>query len=148
MDALSVSTINHPSDIEPMPEMSNIPNHFQPFYRNLIKQYSHIFSNHTYDVGRTGVIREDIVLKDESKITSTPPYQTPELLLPVVHNYIQNLANAKVIRPSTSPFSSPLMLVKKMDTNLSKPLIEQYWVVHDYQKLNNNAAQLLPDAKS
>ncbi len=32
----------------------------------------------------------------------------------------------------------PLMLVKKMDASPDKPILEQYQVVHDYHKLNEN----------
>ncbi len=81
------------------------------------------------------------MLKDHTKISSTPPYRIPEHLQQVVQDYIKNLSNARIIRPSTSPFSSPLMLVKKMDASPEKPLLKQYRVVHDYRKLNDNTVR-------
>jgi hypothetical protein len=60
-------------------------------------------------------------------------------LLPVAQEYVNKLLEADIIRASTSPSSSPLMLVKKPgQTNAAKPLTERYRVVHDYHLLKAN----------
>jgi hypothetical protein len=71
-------------------------------------------------------------------VFSTPPYRIPHHLLPIAHEYVNQLLNSDVIRPSKSPLSSPLMLVKKPGLIDSKtPIEEQFRVVHDYRKLNS-----------
>jgi hypothetical protein len=65
-------------------------------------------------------------------------YRLPHHLLPIAHKYVDQLLSSDVIRLSKSPFSSPLMLVKKpglKDSN--KPIEDQFRVVHDYRKLNS-----------
>jgi hypothetical protein len=71
-------------------------------------------------------------------VCSTPPYRIPHHLLPIAHECVDQLLNSDVIRPSKSPFSSPLMLVKKPGLKDSKITIEeQFRVVPDYRKLNS-----------
>jgi hypothetical protein len=112
-----------------------------PAYKQLLKQFSSVLAKSTYDVGHTELIKHDIILKDAEKIACTPPYRTPEHLRSVAEEYIENLAKAGIIRRSVSPFSSPLMLVRKGDAKPDKPLIEQYRVVHDYRRLNENTVR-------
>ena len=49
---------------------------------------------------------------------------------------MDRLLKSGVIRPSTSVFNSPLMLVKKPNVSKDKPLREQYRLVHNYVELN------------
>ena len=51
-------------------------------------------------------------------------------------DYVDKLLKSGVIRPSTSVFNSPLMLVKKPNADPSKPLGEQYQLVQNYIELN------------
>lgn len=132
--------------LEYMHEVKNkllsVPGKYYSSYANLLKQYVDVFSVDTNDVGRCDVIKQKIVLSDNNKVCSTPPYRLPHNLLSVAHAYVRKLLQNDIIRPSKSPFSSPLMLVKKpgiIDPN--KPIEEQYRVVHDYRRLNANTVK-------
>jgi hypothetical protein len=122
-------------------DLSKLPTSVRSHYVQLLKSYYDVFSLNTYDVGHTNILPQDITLKDPSKIACTPPYRIPEHLRPVAHEYINNLARAGIIQRSMSPFSSPLMLVRKGDAKPEKPLVEQYRVVHDYRRLNENTVR-------
>ena len=56
----------------------------------------------------------------------------------LLHEFVDKLLKSGVIRPSTSVFNSPLMLVKKPNADISKPLAEQYRLVHNYVELNKS----------
>ena len=123
------------------PSLDSIPLPFKPAYRKLLNTYADIFSTNQYDVGLTKVMAQKIQLIDPNKIACTPPYRIPENLRPVAHDYIKQLAAAGIIQRSTSPFSSPLMLVRKGDASPDKELREQYRVVHDFRRLNANTVR-------
>jgi hypothetical protein len=103
-----------------------------------LSERSDIFTIDTGDVGKCDIIKQQLTLIEKNKVCSNPPYRLPHHLLPIAHKYVDQQLSSDVIRPSKSPFSSPLMLVKKpglKDSN--KPIEEQYRVVHDYHKLNS-----------
>ena len=122
-------------------DLRKVPVELRPRYVRLLEKHKGVFASHTYDVGHCRVLPQKIVLKDPDKVSSTPPYRLAEHLRPVAEEYVKNLAGAGIIQPSNSPYSSPLMLVKKGDASPSKPLIEQYRVVHDYRRLNDNTVK-------
>ena len=148
--SLSIDTIDrsHPSSghndpIQPEQsvDLSNIPAHFKDHYRRLVRRFQTVINDNATDIGRCRIVKQAIRLKDPSVIASTPPYQIPPALQPVVHHFVDELLNAGIIRKSNSPFSSPLMLVKKANADKSKPLMEQYRVVNDFRKLNANTVR-------
>lgn len=71
-----------------------------------------------------------INLKDPHKIVHRHPYRLSEVEKEIVREKIQLLLDAGVIRESTSPFASPILLVKKSDGS------ERMCV--DYRELNAN----------
>ena len=104
----------------------------------LIDKYPDVFSLDPNDIGHCTILPQRLILKDNTKISCIPPYRIAPQLQPIVHAYVDKLYQAKVIQKSTSPFCSPLLLVKKAGSSPSQPLVEQYRVVHDFRKLNNN----------
>jgi hypothetical protein len=103
-----------------------------------LSEHSDIFSIDKGDVGKCDIVKQQLTLIDENKVCSTPPFIIPHHLLPIAHKYVDQLLNSDVIRPSKSPFSSPLMMVKKPGLKDSKtPIEEQFRMVHDYRKLNS-----------
>ena len=119
-------------------DMSNIPQCYRAQFQALLQKYSNLLNDAADDIGHCELMPQNIELKDPSKITCTPPYHIPPALTPVVDHFVDKLLAAGVIRPSNSPFSSPLMLVKKANADPTKPLLEQYRVVNDFRKLNAN----------
>ena len=77
-------------------------------------------------------------MTDPNKIVSINQYRLPYHLKEVAIDYVDKLLRSGVVRPSTSVFNSPLMLVKKPNSNPDKPLAEQYRLVHNYVELNKN----------
>lgn len=119
-------------------DLSNVPQMYINKYLDLINRFTDIFSWNPDDIGRCDIIPQKIILKDPNKVASTPPYRTPEHLRPVVFDYVEKLLAAGIIRKSTSPFCSPLLLVAKANVPPDAPLVSRYRVVHDYRTLNQN----------
>jgi len=117
-------------------DLSALPDSWQSQFRQLFRTYDDVLSKTAEDVGKCPVIPQSIKLADDKAVASTPPYRLPENLKPIVHDYVDRLLKADVIRKSTSPFSSPLMLVKKPHAKPEEPAIDQYRVVNDFRKLN------------
>ena len=121
--------------------LSHLPSPLRGKYLTLFESYVDVFSLNPNDIGQCKVLPQSIHLKDPSKISCVPPYRTPTHLQPVVHEYVQNLFEAGVIRKSTSPFCSPLLLVRKANASSTQPLVQQFRVVHDYRLLNENTVR-------
>ena len=121
--------------------LDGVPKTYRGAFLDLLNKYSDVMSWSSKDVGFTKAVEQKIVLKDPSKIACIPPYRIPQNLLSVAHEYVADLQQAGIIQKSTSPFNSPLMLVRKPGATAQQPLIEQYRVVHDYRRLNANTVR-------
>ena len=87
--------------------------------RSLLKEYHDIFSLERCDVGHTKAAKHKIVLKDPN----TPPFkerfhQIPPPQLDEVCAHLKMMLDAGVIRPSNSPWSNAVVLVRKKDGSL------------------------------
>jgi hypothetical protein len=119
-------------------QVARIHDKQKALFASILSEHSDLFSIDKGDVGKCDIIKQQLTLIDKNKVCSTPLYRIPHHLLPIAHEYVDQLLNSDVIRPSKSPFSSPLMLVKKPGLKDSKtPIEEQFRVVHDYRKLNS-----------
>lgn len=78
-------------------------------------------------VGNTNLAEHPIKLAVD-KVVRSHPYRIPESQKEFVRTELQRLEELGIIRPSKSPFSSPIVLVKKKDGTL------RFCV--DYRKLN------------
>jgi hypothetical protein len=119
-------------------DLTKIPPQYREKYFTLLQEFSDVFSVNPEDVGRCSIIKHDIRLKNPNNIINIPPYRVPHNLKEVVFKYVDRLLTAGVIRKSKSPFSSPLMLVKKAGAGIGNKtdLVHQYRVVHDFRRLN------------
>ena len=119
--------------------LEGIPATLHDRYLNLLSEFSDIFSLNPDDIGKCPVLPQKITLKDPNKIASKPPYPIPHHLQPVVTDYVEKLLRTGVIRRSESPFSSPLLLIRKPNADAKgKSIMEQYRVCHDFRLLNQN----------
>ena len=80
----------------------------------LLHSYSNIFAQHTADFGRTGKIKHRIDTGDSPPIRQpfrrTPPNRREDMT-----RLLGEMSNKSVIQPSTSPWASPVVLVRKKD---------------------------------
>ncbi|XP_046625036.1 uncharacterized protein LOC124307441 [Neodiprion virginianus] len=91
------------------------------------------FKNHfVYGTPKGGADVEPVKirLKDPNKTVYRRPYRLSEVERKIVRDKINELLNAKVIRPSSFPFASPILLVKKKDGSDRMCI--------DYRELNDN----------
>jgi transposase InsO family protein len=121
-----------PKDVK----LDHLPDDYKPKYLQLLNQFSDVLSLNVNEVGNATAVKQRITLKDPNKIASTPPYRLPVHLKEVALQYVRTLLDAGIIRKSTSPFCSPLLLVKKPHAQPDAPLVSQYRVCHDFRRLN------------
>ena len=119
-------------------DLSHIPVQHKPNYLSLLRSYADVFSKNDLNVGHCKSLPHQLRLKDPNKVTSVNQYRLPHHLKEVAINYVKRLLAAGVVRKSNSVFNSPLMLVKKPHADPTKPLSEQYRLVHNYVELNKN----------
>lgn len=117
-------------------DFNSVPSSHTEQFKSLLHKYSDCFSISPEDIGNCDTIKQHIVLKDPSKIVNVPPYRTPPHLKPVVDEYINSLLKTGVLRKSTSPFNSPLLLVRKHGVKPDASVMESWRVVNDFRALN------------
>ncbi|KAL2087111.1 hypothetical protein ACEWY4_018170 [Coilia grayii] len=93
----------------------------------LFAQYNSIFSKDDGDLGCTSLITHEIPLLDNAPVRQ-PYRRIPPSQYETVKAHIQQLLESQVIRESSSPYSSPIVLVTKKDGSLR--------LCVDYRQLN------------
>lgn len=79
------------------------------------------------DLGRTGIVQHETLTEDCRPIRQRP-HRLPQSLKSVVQKQVQDMLSESIIKPSISPWSSPVVLVKKHDGS--------YRFCVDYRALN------------
>lgn len=99
---------------------------------NLLKSYQDIFHCENKPLTFSNSIKHRIKLKDETPIY-TKTYRYPHIHKEEVKKQVQDMLRQGIIKPSKSPWSSPIWIVpKKADNSLKK----KWRMVVDYRKLN------------
>ena len=129
---VTMTNIDHVKTIS----LDHLPEIYRPRYKSLLYSFADVFSRHDQDVGHCKTLPHKVRLNDPNKVVSVNQYRLPYHLKEVAIDYVEKLLRSGVIRPSTSVFNSPLMLVKKPNADPTKPLGEQYRLVHNYIELN------------
>ena len=117
-------------------DVGKLPGQWQLPFRRMLQRYQDVYARNHLDVGDCPVLPHEIRLTDPSKVVNIPPYRVPYHLIAVQHAYVDDLLAAGVIRPSNSPWSSPIMMVKKANADPKLPVASQYRMVHNYKKVN------------
>lgn len=85
--------------------------------KDLILNYNDVFSKHENDIGHVTTVKHRIELTDErpfkQRYRRIPPHMYNE-----VREHLKQLLACGIIRPSHSPFSSPVVLARKKDGSL------------------------------
>lgn len=98
----------------------------------LCKQYTDVFHFPDDKLTFTNQVKHKILTKDEEPVY-TKSYRYPHVHKTEVQKQIQQMLDDEIIRPSCSPWSSPIWIVpKKLDASG-----KQKWrIVIDYRKVN------------
>ena len=113
-----------PVSTEPVAEEKTIPcpdfmgtDEEQQQLQTLLNKYAHVFASGDEDLGHTDFVQHRIPTTDDVPVSlpyrSIPPNQMQE-----VKDHIQKLLNSKVITESQSPYSAPIVRVRKKDGSL------------------------------
>ena len=79
---------------------------------HLLESYSDIFASSSLDLGHTTLIQHQIDTGDAQPIKQAP-YRVPQAQRAEIDKHISNMLDQNIISVSTSPWSSPVVLVKK-----------------------------------
>lgn len=98
----------------------------------LCKEYNHIFHLEGDKLTATDTVMHEIATNSNTPINAKT-YRYPEALKEEVNQQIDKLLNDNIIKPSSSPWNSPVWVVpKKLDASGKK----KWRLVIDYRKLN------------
>ena len=100
--------------------------------KEILGSWSHIFSTSPTDLGRTDLVEHEIKLTDETPFKK-PYRRIPPALYEEVRQHLKEMLDAGAIRPSKSPFSSNVVLVRKKDGGLRFCI--------DFRKLNSRTVK-------
>lgn len=95
--------------------------------RDLLHQFRDVFSTSDTDIGHITAVQHKIELIDETPFKQRHR-RIPPALFDEVRTHLQKLLTAGIIRPSHSPWSSNVVLVRKKDNKLRMCV--------DYRQLN------------
>ena len=144
----NIATLSHVSSVQAVnevviPENEKVPGHLKDLYERtitdmnfeqkvqvakLLKKYSDVFSESDNDIGRTCIIKHRIPTGDAHPIKQRPR-RVPVHMNEEIDKQLENMLKENVIQPSTSPWASSIVMVKKKDGS------NRFCV--DYRKLND-----------
>ena len=121
-----ISTIhsfqNHSSDTSPNHSSTTVPTFDfsnstltspqQDQLKHLLSNYSDIFATQDRDLGRTDLASHTISLENSTPIRQRP-YRVSPANKPHISTHIQEMLDHNIIRPSQSPWSSPVIIIPK-----------------------------------
>ena len=80
----------------------------------LIAEYRDIFALKPEELGRTGLVQHRIDTGDHPPVRQRP-YRVSDTQRGIIEENVDDMLNRGIIQPSTSPWASPIILVKKKD---------------------------------
>jgi predicted aspartyl protease len=108
-------------------QLGDIDDKVKQQFLKIVYQYQDVFDWNNDELGCTPLIKHRIITEDVPPIRSRPYRMCPAEIESLKYE-LNKLSELGVIRPSNSPWSSPIILVKKKDNS--------YRLVIDYRKLN------------
>ena len=98
-------------------DLSALTEQEQVQVRSLLRRYSSVFSTHEGDLGCTSLVCHEIPLVDDVPVRQRHR-RVPPSEYEAVKAHINQLLEDQVIRESSSPYASPIVLVRKKDGSL------------------------------
>ncbi|GKD22104.1 putative mitochondrial protein [Tanacetum coccineum] len=107
--------------------LEGIPTEVKPEFQTVIQEFEEVFSLLTV-LPPNRSCDHKIPLLEGSQPVNVRPYRHPPTQKDAIEGMVQELLDTGVIRPSNSPFASPIMMVKKKDNT--------WRICVDYRPLN------------
>ena len=104
-------------------------------FRSLLWEFKDIFPDKSEKFGCTNLIKFRITLRKDSHPIKARPYRSNPRLRKEITRQVQDMMNDDIIRPSTSSYVSPVLLVEKADGSLR--------FVTDFRRMN--AENIVPE---
>lgn len=98
-------------------------------FNTIINNNKEIFAEEIYQLGRTNIVQHKIIIDKETKPIRQRYYRTSPHAEQYIEEEVQKLLKDGIIKKSQSPWTSPVVLVKKKD--------DKWRFCIDYRKLNN-----------
>ena len=106
------------------------PKDLQEEAKNMLRRNASIFSKHDLDMGRTNLVKHNIILTDPIPFKEKEKYRTiPPQMFSEVKAHLKEMLDLGAIKHSSSPWASAIVLVRKKDGKLRFCI--------DLRKLNN-----------
>ena len=96
------------------PQLKQMPAQEAQALSVLLKSYSSLFAEKDTDSGCTDLVEMTLDTGDHPPIQQRL-YRTPHSRRPIIKDHINDMLQANIIRPSTSPWSSPVVMLPKKD---------------------------------
>ncbi|MCG8033309.1 MAG: DDE-type integrase/transposase/recombinase [Candidatus Thiodiazotropha taylori] len=143
VDAVKTSGCRNQSKRQPLKTEQTLPDHLQDLFKRssknlspeeaweleqLLTKHENVFARSPNDLGRTSVVKHQIHVDGNAKPIKQRPRRAPLAFANEEDKIIKEQLEAGIIRESSSPWSSPLVYVRKRDGG-TRPCV-------DYRKLN------------
>src|SRR3954449_10956124 len=103
--------------------LDSLTAHQQQLFNNLTQEYRDICAKNQTDIRRTNITKHKILTEDTTPISQVPYRMNPQKK-EFLRQEIVNMEEDSIIRKSTSPWASPVVIVDKKD--------ETYRICIDY----------------
>ena len=109
-------TKQKPKDLPTVPDFTKaeVPQEYRSVLLPLLEQNKDVFAAHDTDFGRTNTVTMKIDTKGHAPIKQRP-YRTPLTQQKIVDEAVDEMLEKGIIERSSSPWASPIVLVKKKD---------------------------------
>lgn len=109
-------------------DLSHLANDHRQKFGDFLYCWKDVFSQHSLDLGNTDLVKHEIHL-DKPEPFKEPYRRVPPGLMNEVREHLNEMLALGAIRPSKSPFSSNVVIVRKKDGTIRFCI--------DYRKLNS-----------
>lgn len=132
-----ITKSNKPFHINDHIRVSHLNNEEKRRILDLCQKYKDVFYREDCDLTFTNAVKHRIITTDEEPVF-VKPYRYPHAMKEEIHRQVKTLLDSKMIRPSVSPYSSPVWVVpKKLDASGER----KFRMVIDYRKLNEKTVE-------